>query len=53
MVIQQSYNCEPSIFGIMYKDYDTLFYGKEDSFGESKVGDVMLRKEESKGRYVD
>ena len=37
----------------MYKDYDTLFYGKNDSFGESKVDDVMRRKEESKGRYVD
>ena len=52
-VIQQPYNGGPSIFGIMYKDYDTLFYGKNDSFGESKVGDVMHRKEESKGRDVD
>ena len=52
-VIQQPYNGAPSIFGIMYKDYDTLFYGKNDSFGESKVGDVMRRKEESKGRYVN
>lgn len=52
-VIQQPYNGDPSIFGIMYKDYDTLFYGKNDSFGESKVDGVMQGKEENKGRYVN
>ena len=37
VIIQQPYNGSPSIFGIMYKDYHTLFYGKKDSYGEKEV----------------
>ena len=52
VVIQQPYDGRPSIFGIMYKDYNTLFYGKKDSYGEKSLKDIKERRNDECGKII-
>ena len=52
VVIQQPYDGRPSIFGIMYKDYNTLFYGKKDSYGEKSLKDIKQRRNDECGKII-